>query len=370
MSTGIYIHIPFCNKACSYCDFHFSTSKKNIDLFLKCLLIEIGLTKINSKKNIKTIYFGGGTPSVLKIHQIEKILTYIKKKFSTSECLEITLEANPNNINLSYIKELKKIGINRISLGVQSFDEKILTKLGRTHSAKEALKSIELIKNHFTNYSIDLIFGIKGQSINSFENDLYILKKMLPNHFSAYILSIEKKTLMGYLENSKKIKQTADEKQIYLMYNKVLEFSNENGYDHYELSNYARKGKKSIHNQIYWNMEPYIGFGPSAHSFSLKKRRWNISNNNLYIKKILSKQKYFYEENIDEEKRFLELLLTKLRTKNGLKVSEISYYKNYDFFLDNIAKLKKEKLVYFDNKTLRILEDKWIFMDYILSKLI
>lgn len=316
--AGIYIHIPYCRKACHYCNFHFRTSLRSRDEMILAISRELEIRKNYLQNDVKTIYFGGGTPSVLATAQIGKLIQQIKTTFALEPDAEITLEANPEDINRNKALELKDIGVNRISLGVQSFDDEILTNLNRQHTGRQAINAITTLKEQgFNNMTLDLIYGIPGQHHDTWANNLRQAINLDIPHISSYALTIEEKTAFGHWQKSGKINAVSDTayNNDYKLMCKLLR---EAGYEHYEVSNFARFGFKSLHNSSYWQNEAYLGLGPGAHSYNGKTRQFNLSNNARYIKLIKNNKPVFAEEVLSEIQLFNEYLLTGLRTNKGI----------------------------------------------------
>ncbi len=343
--AGIYIHIPFCRQACTYCNFHFSTSLALKDQLLNAIQEEIILTAGAGPANetIETIYIGGGTPSLLSWQEVETLLQNIHLHFTVSEDAEITLEANPDDINKTLLQQWKQIGINRLSLGLQSFNEAELKWMNRAHTAAEALQSIALIQEaDFTNFSVDLIYGSPLQSNEQLLANLqFILNKNIP-HVSAYALTVEPKTALAKMI-SQQNSQPIDEAHQATQFEILVDQLEKAGYQQYEISNFAKPGYRSRHNSSYWQGKPYYGFGPAAHSFDGKNiRRWNISNNALYIKSLEGRQIPFEEEILTDEERLNEYLMIALRTAEGIDLSKIAVE-----FGDENAAYVKEKAHHF-----------------------
>lgn len=319
--AGIYIHIPFCRKACTYCNFHFSTSLTQKENFVQALLKEISLPQhfIDKNEPIDTIYFGGGTPSLLSLKELHSILDSLYKTFHVEAKAEITLEANPDDITRDTVKEWMAFGINRLSLGVQSFNENELAWMNRSHSAKQALQSIDIIRNAgISNFSVDLIFGSPLSTDADIQKNVTVIIDNKIPHVSCYALTVENKTALHHHVLTGKSKPVDPEKQAahFLLVSDLL---SANVYEHYEISNYALPGFRSQHNSSYWKNKPYHGFGPSAHSFNGKnKRRWNISNNTAYINQLTDNQLPFEEEILTEDQQINEYIMTALRTMEGI----------------------------------------------------
>jgi oxygen-independent coproporphyrinogen-3 oxidase len=317
--AGIYIHIPFCKKACHYCDFHFSTSLKNKDAMVDAICKEIELRKdYVGTKEISTLYFGGGTPSLLNYSDIISIISKIKTHFVLTQDIEITLEANPDDLDKEKIAELKAAGINRLSIGVQSFFDEDLLLMNRSHTSEQAITAIcEAKKAGFNNISIDLIYGLPNLTIERWKNNLQKAFELDVPHLSSYSLTVEKRTALYNFVQKKKI-ILPDESLVIEQFGLLMEEAKKNGFIHYEISNFCKDGMYSKHNSSYWKNEYYLGIGPSAHSYNGSSRQWNISSNALYIDKIKNRDTWFEKEELSEEDRFNEYVMTRLRTIWGI----------------------------------------------------
>lgn len=331
--SGIYLHIPFCKQACHYCDFHFSTSLKNKETLVKSILTEIDY-RINylPNKTINTIYFGGGTPSLLSEREIFLLLEKIYKLYNVSKNAEITLECNPDDLTDEKLKELKRLEINRLSIGLQSFDEEELIWMNRAHTAKQSESSVKRAQDKgFENITIDLIYGSKFSNLSNWKKTLDKAIALEVPHISSYNLTIEEKTKFGHDFKVKKEVAIDDEKSSELFI-EMIERLEKNNYIHYEISNFGKEGFFSTHNSNYWKGEHYIGLGPSAHSFDGTSRQWNVSNNNIYIKHLSEKSEaYFEKEVLTETERFNEYILTSLRTIWGVDLNYLKSNFNSDF---------------------------------------
>ncbi len=327
--AGIYIHIPFCKQACTYCNFHFSTNLEKKEAFLIALKNEIEHQSdfIDASERIETIYFGGGTPSLLKTTELEAILDILQQRFSINDDAEITLEANPDDINKSTVKEWMNAGINRLSVGIQSFDDEELKWMNRAHTAKHAIECIDIIQETgITNFSVDLIFGGPLLSNERLEKNIAIIANKNIPHISAYALTVEEKTALHQFIKTKKSPPVNTEKQAeqFLITMKLLA---EAGYEQYEISNYAKLGMRSKHNSSYWQGKPYYGFGPSSHSYNgMNLRRWNIANNSLYINNWLNNNSVFEEELLTYIQRLNEYIMTSIRTTEGIDLSYVTQH--------------------------------------------
>ncbi len=342
--AGIYIHIPFCKQACSYCDFHFSTKLTNKKSVLSAIEKELKLrSNYLGQELVDTIYLGGGTPSLLSEIELQSIFQTVLNNYTVSDHAEITLEANPDDLTKVKLQELKQTPINRLSIGVQSFFEEDLRFMNRAHNAKEAVTSIQNAKEvGFDNLSIDLIFGSQTTSNEMWQRNLSIFFDLGINHLSAYSLTVEEKTALAHNIAKGKVKNIDDEKN-YTQYLILQNAIKENGFEQYELSNYCIDESYSKHNTSYWQNKKYLGIGPSAHSFNGISRQWNVKNNTLYTKAINEGNSYFEKEELSEIDRYHEYLITSLRTKWGVDVSKmdmlfspsiVEHFKTKIFFVD------------------------------------
>lgn len=372
--AGIYIHIPFCSNKCYYCDFYSIASKKNKSLFIDTLLTEID-QRSNYLNNdlIETIYFGGGTPSILNIDELKKIINKLNSVSDLSQVKEFTFESNPEDITPKYINDLKSINVNRLSIGIQSFFDDDLKLMNRVHSSTQAKQAINnAIENGITNISIDLIYGLPNSNILKWKENIKTALKFDVNHISAYHLTYEPRTVFYKYLEQKKISKISEELSIE-QYNLLTTTLAENNFKHYEISNFAKNNKFSLHNLNYWDNIKYVGFGPSAHSFDLKSRQWNISNLNQYIKLISENKIYFEKEILTKKDKFNDFIITHLRTKNGINKTELksNFSKKYiDYFFDKLKLygtsdnlINKPEKVYLSEKGF-LISDK-IFEDFI-----
>lgn len=348
--AGIYIHVPWCIKVCVYCDFHFSVSIRNKKELLECMIREIDLQKEYLEgESISSIYFGGGTPSVLSSIEIRSILNKIHTCFNINSDTEITLEANPEDLSGAYLKDLFNAGINRLSIGIQSFFDDDLLWMNRRHNSEQSEICIaESRSAGFTNISIDLIYGIPGMDNNKWIRNLEIALKTGIKHLSAYHLTLEEKTVYFH-KISKGLMEEPDELTGMEQFETLIEIAENSGYIHYEISNFGLPGYFSKHNTSYWQQKPYLGIGPSANSFNGRSRQWNVRNNSLYIKQLTHGIIPFEREDLDCETSYNEYILTSLRTCWGvdLKVVEERFGPVYkEYFLKEANNLFNEgKLV-------------------------
>ena len=321
--AGIYLHIPFCKQACFYCDFHFSTSLKKKDELVSCLVKELELRK-NELQNetIETIYFGGGTPSLLSQEEIELLLNTIQKNYKVLDNPEITIEANPDDLSEAKILELAKSPINRLSIGVQSFFEEDLKAMNRAHNSEEARKSLSLATRYFDNITIDLIYGVPNMSNERWKENLQIAFDFGINHISSYALTVEPKTALdSFIKQGKypDVDETVAKEHFDILVSETAK----NGFIHYEISNFGKSDYFSKHNTSYWQGKKYVGIGPSAHSFNGKTRSWNIANNAKYIKEIQVGNLPNETEKLSKEDQFNEYLMTGLRTIWGVSLDKV-----------------------------------------------
>ena len=338
--AGIYIHIPFCKQSCHYCNFHFSTSTKNKDEVLDAIEKEIKQKGQTTNEAISTIYFGGGTPSILDVNEINSIIKRIYKEFNVESEAEITIEANPDDLNKEKIINLSLTEINRLSIGVQSFIDKELKIMNRAHDSKKALNSIEISKKYFNNISIDLMYGVPESTLESWAYNLDTLLQFDINHISSYALTLEPKTALESFVR-KLIVDMPDEGLVYDQYNLINKKLEPLGFINYEVCSFAKENFFSKNNSAYWLRKKYIGIGPSAHSFDGKSRSWNISNNKKYIDQIKKGKSFYKKEKLSKVDQYNEYVMTGFRTIWGVSANFIennfnSKFKNY--FTDRIQK--------------------------------
>ncbi|HQW11613.1 MAG TPA: radical SAM family heme chaperone HemW [Saprospiraceae bacterium] len=371
-SGGMYLHIPFCKQACHYCNFHFSTSLHYKDDLVDALCREISIKgrQFNAPK-LKTIYLGGGTPSLLSAVDLQNIFNSIKTNFQVNAEAEITLEANPDDINTDWLDMLQATPINRLSIGLQSFYNEHLTWMNRAHNEAEALQAIELSQERgYHNLNVDLIFGFDSLSLTQLETELKIIVAKKIPHISTYNLTVEEQTMLH-----KKIKrgeiQTPTEQTGVTHFLFIHEFLTQHGYAHYEISNYALPGFESQHNTAYWHGKPYLGIGPSAHSYFAETRSWNVSNNQQYIRALKEGKIPQESESLDDRTRYNELVMTSLRTQAGLSTAEIELFGEdiYRHFITKTLLLIKDgKIIQTDDRFILSLEGM-ILSDHIFVEL-
>jgi oxygen-independent coproporphyrinogen-3 oxidase len=376
--SGIYIHIPFCERKCIYCDFYSVENLNLIDRFTESLLKEIEIFSIETDffndSIFDTIYFGGGTPSLLEPAQIEKILNKLSQSFKISSNPEITLETNPGTVDKRKLLEFKNLGVNRISFGVQSFFDDDLKFLGRIHTGEDAFKCVnDSFEVGFENVSIDLIFGLPGQTVEKWLENLKFAVSLNVPHISAYNLIVERGTPLHELFSLGKVEIPEDEIQAQL-YERTIDFLENAGYVHYEVSNYAFEGFECRHNLKYWQYENYIGFGPSAHSFWINKRWWNFANLNKYINALdLGKIPVANFEILDEEKMIEEFIYLGLRSK-GINVARFKGKFGFEFvdgdIKDEIEELERAGYITIEDDFIKLTPKGFLLCDEIVLRLI
>ena len=321
----IYVHVPFCASRCIYCDFYSTTLPAPVrEAYVEAACRELReRTSYLPTSDIRTIYFGGGTPSQLTTEEIEALLTCIRSTYNVQPQAEVTLECNPDDITPAFVKAIKKMGINRVSLGVQSFDDGILQLLNRRHSAQEAKDAVTFLSDYgITNISIDLIYGLPRQDVQSFQRDLQTAFALPIRHLSSYALSVEKGTALARRIADKQL-TIASEETFAAEYQLLMLEAKEHGFDHYEISNFALPDYASRHNSGYWDGTPYLGIGPGAHSFDGTDRRFNLPDVRAYIEQSARGLFPHETEHLHDFERYNELIFTSLRTSRGLALSAV-----------------------------------------------
>ena len=370
--AGIYIHIPFCKTKCIYCDFYSVTKRDDsIENFVDCMVKEIRLNEKRLKNTTyDTIFFGGGTPSVLTEHQLEKILNALYKFYNIDKNAEVTLECNPGEITFEKLSHFRKIGINRLSIGFQSFSEKNLKFLGRLHSSEQSISTFNHArKAGFDNINIDLIYDIPKQKLKEWKNDLFLGTSLEPEHISAYSLTVEKNTALHSMVKNKTVIMPSEEvdKKMFLSTINYLEQKN---YMHYEISNFSKKNKKCKHNLHYWRLEPYLAFGPGAHGFNGIKRWWNKKSIDYYLNKLKNNELPIESEEILSPKdTFNETIMNGLRLIEGAKIKKLNSYLDMD--IKDYLEPYMEKWPYINNngKNLTVKKEGLLFTDEIITDL-
>lgn len=370
--SGIYIHIPFCKQACHYCDFHFSTSLKKKDEMIAALAKEIELRKSELQGEVvETLYFGGGTPSILQISDLRFLIDEVFKHYEVVENPEITIEANPDDLTEQRIIDLSKTSINRLSIGIQSFFEDDLKLMNRAHNSAEAKECLALASQYFDNISVDLIYGIPGMSNEKWLQNIETALSFNIPHISSYALTVEPKTALHTFIQKGIIPQPDDEvaqEHFQILVDKLIE----NNFIHYELSNFGKENYFSKNNSSYWLGKKYIGIGPSAHSYDGEKRGWNVSNNTLYIKSIQENKLPLETEILSKTDRYNEYIMTGLRTIWGISLDRIEneFGKSYlDYLNQQSAKYIEDHLLFVDENVLRTTKNGKFLSDGIASDL-
>jgi len=351
--SGIYIHIPFCKKACHYCNFHFSTNQNSKSAFIKAVCNELVLRKSEYiSEEIQSIYFGGGTPTVLEVSELDMILQVVYKHYKVSDTPEITLEANPDDLDLEKIKRLANTKINRLSIGIQSFHESDLSAMNRAHNADEAKKCLEIATAYFDNITIDLMFGMPSMTVEQWRQNLQTAFAYGIKHLSCYALTVEPKTALEHFIR-KGSHPPMDDELSAKHFEVLVEETSKQGLTHYETCSFGHSGFFSRHNMSYWLGKTYMGVGPSAHSFDGAKRSWNISNNSKYIKALEADELPFESEVLSVENRFNEYIMTGLRTIWGISLEKIET----DFGTKIKEQLLQDSKKFITSNTLEIEDD-------------
>lgn len=370
----IYIHIPFCKQKCSYCNFHFSTSLNFKDDMLAAMKKEIVLRKNElQNKSLQSLYFGGGTPSILSPDEIKSLMDEVLKHFSFEKDIEITLEANPDDLDKNFLKGLSGSPVNRLSIGTQSFFEADLKLMNRAHTANEAEDSIKRAQDFgFENLSIDLIYGSPTSNLEIWKENLHKTIALEVPHISSYALTVEPKTaLENWISKGKVVSPKEEEQNREFYY--LSDFLKDHGFEHYEVSNFAKPGFYSKHNSSYWKYKEYLGIGPSAHSYNgTDIRSWNVANNQQYIKKLNASLLAKEEEILSQEDQFNEMIMIGLRTIWGVDLESLKG-KFDDRILEHFQREIKQKLdeeiLIIENNHLKIPEKHWFMADGIASDL-
>lgn len=371
--AGVYFHIPFCKHKCSYCDFYSIRDSNGIEELVKAEINELVLRKkYLNNEIIDTIYFGGGTPSLLSICDIDSLLNCIHQNFDVSDVCEITFETNPDDLSYDYLQGLHDLNINRLSVGIQSFNDDVLKYLGRRHDGSKLRLNIETAKKvGFENISVDLIFGIPGMELATYLDSLSKVIELDVQHVSAYSLTIAEGTLFFKLKKQNKLKEI-DEEDLLVQFNSTIDILAAHGFNHYEISNYAKEGYKSRHNCSYWEDVNYLGIGPSAHSYNGISRQWNISDTRKYCKLIDQTNTFFEIEFLTRKDKYNEYLITGLRTSKG--ISRKFVRDNFDesmnrAFSKEVNNLLCNELIYPNEDSVILTRGGILISDYILQSL-
>ena len=372
--AGIYIHIPFCRRFCRYCDFYSITDESLEEEFIGAVVRETELRSgYLEGETVETVYFGGGTPSLLSEARTGKIIEAIRKNHIVSDDPEITFEVNPDDVTEGYFRSLKDLGINRISLGVQSWDDKRLKYLGRRHNAAQSAEALKLVFDEgFENVSADLIYGIPGMNIDDLKHDIEKTLSYPVTHISAYHLTIEKGTRLAAMKEKGRLTEI-DEERSNTMFSLLGNICREKGFIQYEISNFAREGFISKHNSSYWKQIPYLGLGPSAHSFDRRSRQWNVSDVKAYIKSLESGIVPFEREELDRYTVFNEYVMTALRTMWGIDLAHVeSFYDKelHDYLVNMSEKYIRYGMMKRKKNTLILTDQGKMISDNIIAELI
>jgi len=372
--AGIYIHIPFCRSFCKYCDFYSITDESLEADFIEAVIHETELRAgYLEGETVETIYFGGGTPSLLSEEQAGKIIEAIRKNSIVSDDPEITFEVNPDDVKKGYFRSLKDLGVNRISLGVQSWDDKRLKYLGRRHNAAQSAEALRLVFDEgFKNVSADLIYGIPGMNTAEMRHDIEKTLSYPVTHISAYHLTIEKGTRLAAMKEKGRLTEI-DEETSNTMFTLLGNICREKGFVQYEISNFAREGFMSRHNSAYWKQVPYLGLGPSAHSFDRRSRQWNVSDVKAYINSLAGGTVPFEREELDRLTVFNEYVMTALRTMWGIDLRHVeSFYDKelHDYLVNMSEKYIRYGLMKREKNTLVLTDQGKMISDNIIAELI
>jgi len=370
--AGIYIHIPFCKKICSYCDFYRIILPEDYSLFIDALLSEAEMRqKYLADEVVSTIYFGGGTPSVLSLEEIRRILDRLSDLFTIDNDCERTIELNPDDIDPSYLNGIRKLGFNRVSLGIQSWRDKDLILLNRRHNAEQAEKALtDTLNAGFENVTVDLIYGIPGMSSLDWISNLDKTFSFDIKHLSAYHLTIEPETTFGKMKKKGKLSEI-DEEESANQFNILIEKAEKAGFMQYEISNFGKEGYFSRHNTSYWKQINYLGLGPSAHSFNNYSRQWNIKNVKNYINSIRNNKSFYEGEELTTKTRFNEYIMTSLRTMWGIDlgyVEEMFEKEGYDYVMNLSGKFKNYGLMKHEKNSLILTNQGKLISDNIISE--
>lgn len=371
--AGLYLHIPFCKQACHYCDFHFSTGQQFRAELITAMTKELEWQKhyLNDEP-VSTIYFGGGTPSLLLPSELEHLLSVIHQYFPIDPAAEVSLEANPDDLTDRKLADLYQLGFNRLSIGIQSFDDSILQFLNRAHNSSEAIRCVDAARTAgFSNISIDLMYALPGQDQKAWQTNILKALELQPEHISAYSLTIERKTAFGHWQKTGKLEAVSEEASAE-QFELLMDMLQTAGFEHYEISNFCRPGFYSRHNSSYWEQEKYLGIGPSAHSYDRASRQYNVSNNPQYVKSIDQRLIPFEREVLTRENKINEYVFTSLRTSKGCHLHVLQDQWEFDFLKNNkdyISGLLDQQLATLDDRVLKLTRRGKLLADRIASDL-
>lgn len=371
--AGLYIHIPYCHSKCFYCDFFSTPRISDMECYVDALITELSLRKNEVPDSYSTVYIGGGTPSILPVNLLTKIIRYVADFIDVSKLEEFTIEANPEDITKEWCNSISRLGISRVSMGIQSFDDNELKTVNRRHNSETVFNAINILRDaNISEISGDLIYGLPNQSQESWEHSLSNLLTLDLPHFSAYLLSYEPKTRLSVMRDQGLVEE-ASEDLVCKMYNHLIKAASIKGYQHYEISNFSKPGHKAVHNTNYWRNLPYLGIGVSAHSFDGKVRRFNGINIRDYIKKISSRQLFYEIENETAKERHNDYIIVSLRTSDGINLKQYRTLWGDDFYNRlltlSLQFISKGQMILSDNH-LSIAESSMLISDRIMIELI
>lgn len=373
--AGIYLHIPFCKTRCAYCDFYSTTHLDRQERYIQALCKELEIRHDYLQgANIETVYFGGGTPSQLSIRSLQQVFQTIKQIYGLKHCHEITLEANPDDLTPEYVSQLSQLPINRISIGIQTFQDNTLQLLHRRHTATQAIEAVKRCREAgFKNISIDLMYGLPGETIESWISDIRQAISLQVEHISAYHLIYEERTRLWQMRENGIVQETDEETSI-LFFDKLIAELTKAGYEHYEISNFCRPGKYARHNTGYWQGVPYLGCGAAAHSYDgSEHRQWNVASLDTYIKGIEQGTPHFDREYLNLYTRYNEAIITSLRTNRGIDLPLLkAKYGDilYDYCLENAQSYIKSGKLVIEHNSLRVSRQGIFISDGIMSDLL
>jgi oxygen-independent coproporphyrinogen III oxidase len=370
--AGVYFHVPFCKKACHYCDFHFSTVHRSRAEMVEAMALELAQMATSSGlKEVSTIYFGGGTPSLLEPGEVQRLIREVRHHWPLTHDAEITLEANPDDLTEAYAESLLEAGINRLSIGIQSFYSHHLAYMNRAHTAEQALRCITLVQEAgFSNITTDLIYGVPILTPEEWKYNVQTLVESGVQHISAYCLTIEAGTYFGH-QKKKGLMDSPPDAHIREQYNVLTDALRNAGFEHYEISNFGKPGYRSRHNSGYWNGECYLGIGPGAHSYDGLHRRWNVRNNPVYLQKVAAGSGFFESETLTATDRMNEYLLVSLRTAAGAELVRLAQlgWTPDSIMLQNIQEWKSKAWLMETPDRIALTEEGFLMADYIASEL-
>ncbi|WP_418587037.1 radical SAM family heme chaperone HemW [Phocaeicola sp.] len=372
--AGIYLHIPFCKRRCIYCDFYSTTQNEKKAAYINALCRELDQRKSYLEgEKIETIYLGGGTPSQLEAKDFEQIFQALYRLYEISPEAEITIEANPDDLTDEYVGMLRTFPFNRLSMGIQTFQEDILRLLHRRHTAQQAVEAFNRCrKSGFTNISIDLMYGLPGETLQTWETDLHQAVSMKPEHISAYHLIYEEGTVLWKLREQHRVEE-ADEDLSVSLFTQLIHKLKDNGYQHYEISNFCLPGMHSRHNSSYWTGKKYLGCGPSAHSYNGISRQWNVASLDRYIEQVNNGQTYFEVEDLDLYTRYNDFVITTIRTMWGMQLDALKEQfgeKLYNYCLRMAQPHLSQGTLELSNNVLKLTEKGVFISDGIMSDML